>query len=103
MELINDAINSALKQQAHFEPSPRTLELLEEHKDEDARRFEEAHDKLERMQDTLDEIKGFMERALPVIEAYEDTLKDGKRILWLAGFITAVGGAWLVLTKIFKI
>jgi uncharacterized protein YpiB (UPF0302 family) len=103
MELLNSAIDSAVKRTAHFESSPKTIEMIEQHTKEDAIRFEEHRVKQEKMQETLDDIKAFMERALVVIEAYEDTVNDGKKILWLAGFITAVGGAWIVLTKIFRV
>ena len=50
----------------------------------------------------------FKDRVLPIIEAYEaseraldDARHSGLFILWCAGFITAVGGAWLVLREIF--
>lgn len=49
-----------------------------------------------------------MKRMMPIIEAYEeaerrveDAKRGGKAILWTATFITAVGGAWLVLRGVF--
>lgn len=49
-----------------------------------------------------------MKRMMPIILAYEgaerrleDAKTSGKAILWVAGFITALGGAWLVLKTIF--
>mgnify|MGYP003395558043 CR=1 FL=1 len=49
-----------------------------------------------------------MEEIKPVIKAYQASERaldgaktSGKMILWTAGFITAVGGAWLVLRQIF--
>lgn len=49
-----------------------------------------------------------MKRMLPIIEAFEEGQQDlktaqkgGKAVLWLAGGITAIGGAYLVLRAIF--
>lgn len=49
-----------------------------------------------------------MGRMLPVIEAFEETKQfadnakaSGRVIIWIAGFITAVGAAWLMILKVF--
>ncbi len=49
-----------------------------------------------------------MERLMPIIQAYESSeaalsgaKASGKVLLWIAGFITAIGGAWLILKSIF--
>lgn len=49
-----------------------------------------------------------MQRIMPVIEAFEESKQFAKSaktsglvILWLAGFITAVGSAFLILRSIF--
>lgn len=49
-----------------------------------------------------------MERMMPIIEAFEEGQRDlktaqkaGKSALWVAGAITAIGGAYLVLRAIF--
>ncbi len=42
-----------------------------------------------------------MARIMPVVEAFEDTKKSGLRVLWAAGFIIALGGAYEVLRNIF--
>lgn len=51
-----------------------------------------------------------MVRILPVLEAFEQKQRDldvaeraGKRIFKVLGFITALGGAWLVIKQIFNI
>lgn len=48
-----------------------------------------------------------MKRIMPIIETFEEGQRDlasakkgGKAVLWLAGTITAVGGAWLVIRAI---
>lgn len=50
-----------------------------------------------------------MQRILPVLEAFEfserrlaDARASGKFILYMAGFVTAVGGAWLILTNVIR-
>lgn len=49
-----------------------------------------------------------MERMIPIIEAFEEGQRDlasakkvGRGGLWLAGTITVIGGAYLVLRQIF--
>lgn len=49
-----------------------------------------------------------MKRLMPVLESYESTQRHladaragGKTILWIAGFITAVGSAYLIIINIF--
>ena len=44
-----------------------------------------------------------MKRILPVVEAYEDAVRGGKRVLWSAGSIMTVGGAYLIIRQIFRI
>lgn len=68
--------------------------------------------KIDKMQSGLDvhnaKHEKDMERMLPIIEAFEEGQQDlntakkgGKVVLWLAGSITAIGGAFLVLRAIF--
>ena len=47
------------------------------------------------------ERKEELQRIMPVVEAFEATKTSGKRILWVATFIIAVGGAYEVLRSIF--
>lgn len=49
-----------------------------------------------------------MKRIMPIILAYEngerridDAKASGKVVLWLAGFVTATGGAYLIVRQIF--
>ena len=42
-----------------------------------------------------------MKRILPVVEAFEASKTSGKIVLWVAGTITAVGGAILILMRLF--
>jgi len=48
-----------------------------------------------------------MKRVMPIIEAFElserrlaDAKEGGRAVIYVAGFITAIGGAWLVLKNI---
>ena len=66
----------------------------------DALRLENEQWHMERKED--------LERIMPVVLAYEaseqfaqNAKQSGKVVLWIAGFITAVGGAWLILKSIF--
>ena len=54
------------------------------------------------------ERKEDMERIMPVVLAFEESVQfaqnarsSGKVILWIAGAITALGSAWLILKSIF--
>lgn len=68
--------------------------------------------KIDKMQKGLDihneKHENDMARMLPVIEAFEtsqrfaqDAKSSGRVILYIAGFITAVGAAWLMLRAVF--
>lgn len=48
-----------------------------------------------------------MARIMPIVEAYEtaerrveDAKQGGRTIIWISGFITAVGGAYLIIKQI---
>ena len=49
-----------------------------------------------------------MNRLMPIIQSYESTQRhladartSGKAVLWIAGFITAIGSAYLIIMNIF--
>lgn len=66
-------------------------------------------DKMQRCLDTHNlKHEQDMERMMPIIEAFEEGQRDlhsaqkaGKGILWISGFITAIGGTYLVIRNIF--
>jgi len=47
------------------------------------------------------ERKEELRRIMPVVEAFEEAKTSGKRILWIATFIIAIGGAYEVIRGVF--
>ena len=72
----------------------------------------EVNGKIHAMSDKLDlfiaKHDADMTKLIPIIESYEESQRmvqgaktSGRVILWMAGFVVAVGSAWLILVRIF--
>lgn len=76
-------------------------------------KIDKVHELLERQNEVIElhhqEHKKDMERILPVIEAFEEKQKEllvtqklGKKVLWISGFVTAVGAAVYMIVQALK-
>ena len=102
MEFFDKLIQSAVDRSVHSNPSAKTLELIDQHKEEDRNQFKE-------IRDIFDEIRIFMERGVPVIEAYEfserrieDAKSTGRVAVALATFVSAMIGVVLLIKQLFN-
>ena len=94
--------------------TPEQLELfLKDNRESTAKAIQiTVNGKIDKIRERLDahceKQERDWDRIMPVVVAFETTNRalddaktSGKVILWVTGFITAVGGAWLVCRSIF--